>query len=114
MKSVKLKINDKDYILAMDRNTIKWLEAHGFVYEEFMSKPVTYREILWTSLFVKNHPDVNPSLAVKLMDTYAKEHGEGMVNQVVKFANEEYISFINALVGTDSTKNEEKLEIIEQ
>jgi len=114
MKSVKLKINDRDYVLAMDRNTIKWLEAHGFVYEDFMNKPVTYRELMWTCLFVKNHPDVSANLAIKLMDTYAKEHGENMVNKVVKFANDEYLSFINALVGTDSEKNEEELEIIEQ
>jgi len=113
MRSVKLNINDKDYLLAMDRNTIKWLEAHGFVYEDFLSKPVTYRELMWTCLFVKNHPDVSANLALKLMDTYAREHGENMVNQVVKFANEEYIAFINALTDTDSTKNE-KLEIIEQ
>lgn len=114
MKSVKLKINDKDYVLALDRNSIKWLEANGFVYDDFLKKPITYRELLWTSLFLKNHIDVNPSLAIKLMDTYASEKGENMVNKVVKFAHDEYLSFINALVDTDSTKNEEELEIIEQ
>ena len=114
MKSVKLNINNKDYVLAMDRNTIKWLEANGFIYDDFLKKPITYRDLLWTSLFVKNHKEVNPNLALKLMDSYASEHGENMVNKVVKFANDEYLSFINALVGTDSEKNEEELQIIEQ
>ena len=113
MKVLKLKINDKDYSLCYDRDSIKWLEANGFVYEDFVKKPITYREILWAGLFVKNHKDVNPNLAIKLMEAYAKEHGKGMVNKVVKFANDEYLSFINALLGTDSEKNEE-LEIVEQ
>lgn len=113
MKVLKLKINDKDYSLCLDRESIKWLEANGFAYEDFVRKPVTYRELLWASLFVRNHKDVNPNLAIKLMDTYASEHGENMVNEVVRFANEEYLSFINALVDTNSEKNE-KLEIVEQ
>ena len=113
MKVLKLKINDKDYSLCMDRETIKWLERMGFTYEEFTQKPITYRELLWECLFIRNHPEVSHNLAIKLMDTYAKEHGETMVNKVVKFANDEYISFINALIDTNSEKNEE-LEIIEQ
>ena len=48
------------------------------------------------------------------MDTYASEHSENMVNKVVRFAYEEYDSFINALTDTDSEKMEEELEIIEQ
>lgn len=114
MRVLKLKINDKNYSLCLDRESIKWLEASGFAYEDFVRKPVTYRELLWACLFVREHKDVNPSLAIKLMDTYAAEHGENMVNKVVKFASDEYLSFINALADTDSEKNEEELEIVEQ
>ena len=114
MKVLKLKINDKDYSLSLDRDSIKWLEANGFVYEDFIRKPVTYRELLWAGLFVRNHKDVSLNLALKLMDTYAKEHGENMVNKVVKFAHDEYLAFISALADTSSEKNEEELEIIEE
>ena len=30
MRKLKLKINDKDYTLEMNRDSIKWLEAMGF------------------------------------------------------------------------------------
>ena len=35
MRKLKLKINDKDYLLEMNRNSIKWLEANGFSIIDF-------------------------------------------------------------------------------
>ena len=110
MRKLKLKINDKDYLLEMNRNTIKWLEANGFSIADFELKPVTFYDLLWTSLFLVNHKDVNPNLAMKLLDTYSKDHN---VASVIKFAVEEYSAFMNALADIDSEKNEE-LEIIEE
>lgn len=111
MRKLKLKINDKDYVLEMNRDTIKWLEANGFSIEDFDKKPVTYYDLLWLSLFLANHREVNPNLAIKLMDSY-KASGKSPA-KVVRFAVEEYQSFMNALADTNSTENEEKLEIIE-
>ena len=92
MRKLKLKINDKDYLLEMNRN-----------------KPVTYFDLIWNSLFIANHKDVNSNLAMKLMESYEKEHN---VADVIKFAVEEYSAFMNALADTNSKKNE-TLEIIE-
>lgn len=111
MRKLKLKINDKDYTLEMNRDSIKWLEAMGFSIEEFDKKPITYYDLIWTSLFLANHKDVNSSLAIKLMDTYQKS-GKNPA-KVVKFAIEEYQTFMNALADINSTENEEELEIIE-
>lgn len=111
MRKLKLKINDKDYTLEMNRDSIKWLEAMGFSIEEFDKKPITYYDLIWTSLFLANHKDVNPNLAIKLMDTYQKS-GKNPA-KVVKFAIEEYQAFMNALADIDSMENEEELEIIE-
>ena len=109
MRKLKLKINDKDYTLEMNRLSIKWLESNGFSIEDFDKKPVTYYDLLWTSLFIVNHTDVNSSLAIKLLETYEKEH---TVANVIKFAIDEYSAFMSALADTSSKKNEE-LEIIE-
>ena len=68
MRKLKLKINDKDYTLEMNRSSIKWLEAHGFSIADFEAKPLTYYDLLWTSLFGANHKDVNPNLAIKLLE----------------------------------------------
>lgn len=111
MKKLKLKINDKDYTLEMNRETIKWMEANGFVIEEFERKPITYYDLLWYSLFLVNHREVNPNLAIKLMESY-KANGKNPSN-VIKFAIEEYQAFMTALTDINSTENEEKLDIIE-
>ena len=111
MRKLKLKINDKDYTLEMTRDSIKWLEAVGFSIEEFDKKPVTFYDLVWTSLFITNHKDVNSSLAIKLMDTY-KKSGKNPA-KVVRFAIEEYQAFMNALADIDSKENDEELEIIE-
>ncbi len=111
MRKLKIKINDKDYTLEMNRDTIKWLEAVGFSIEDFNKKPVTYYDLIWTSLFLANHKDVNPNLALKLMDTY-KASGKNPV-KVIRFAIEEYQSFMDALADIDLTESEEDLEIIE-
>ena len=58
MKKLKLKINDKDYTLEMTRDSIKWLEAMGFTIEEFDKKPITFYDLIWTSLFLANNKDV--------------------------------------------------------
>ena len=111
MRKLELKINDKNYTLEMNRDSIKWLEMNGFSLEKFDEKPVTYYDLLWTCLFVKNHKEVNQNLALKLMDTY-KENGK-QVGKVIKFALEEYQSFIRALTDIDSTETDEDLKITE-
>lgn len=111
MRKLKLKINDKDYTLEMTRDSIKWLEAMGFSIEEFDRKPITFYDLIWTSLFIANHKDINPNLAIKLMDTYQKS-GKSPA-KVVKVAIEEYQAFMSALADIDSKENDEELEIIE-
>lgn len=111
MRKLKLNINNKDYTLEMNRDTIKWLEAMGFNIEEFDKKPITFYDLIWTSLFMANHKDVNPNLAIKLMETYQKS-GKNPT-KVIKFGIEEHQSFTNALTDIDSIENEDELEIIE-
>lgn len=110
MRKCKLRINEKDYTLELNRDAIKWLEAYDFSIEDFEKKPATYYDLLWTSLFIANHKDVNPNLAIKLLETYEKSGKKPA--KVVKFAIEEYRAFMNALADIDSTETEE-LEIIE-
>ena len=111
MRTCKVKINDKDYSLTLNRDSIKWLESNGFTLEEFSNKPITYFDMICMSLFMANHKDVNPSLAQKLMESYEKDGKKPA--KIIKFAIEEYRSFMNALADIDSTESDEDLEIIE-
>lgn len=104
-------INGKDYTLELTRDSVKWLEANGFSIEEFFKKPITYFDLLWMSLFIANHKEVNSNLALKLMETYEKNGKKA--SKVVNFAIEEYQNFMNALSDINSKENDEELEITE-
>ncbi len=106
MNEKNIKIGDKEYTLAMNRESIKWLEANGFSLDDLGRKPVTCYELLWISLFRANHKDVNPNLAIKLMETY-QSSGEKPGN-IVKFAIDEYNSFLSALADIDLEENKQK------
>lgn len=112
MEKKTIKINDKDYVLEMTRNSIKWLEASGFSIDEFYKKPLTYFDLIWVSLFIANNKDVaqNPNLALKLIETYEKEGKKPA--EIVKFGIEQYKAFMNALADID-LNSDEKIEIVE-
>lgn len=102
MRKCSITIKDKEYIIQLNRESVMWLESSGFSLSEFENKPVLSIELLWTAGFKMNHSDVNPSLALKLMESYTEEGGD--VSEVAKFILEEYQSFINALSVTNSKK----------
>lgn len=109
MRKIEIKINDKDYLLEMNRNSIKWLENHGFSIADFEKKPITYFDLIWSSLFITNHKDISEEETINLLEQYEKENN---VTEVIKFAIEEYTSFMNALAVTNSKENK-NLKIIE-
>lgn len=109
MRKCSITINEKEYTIQINRDSIVWLEARGFSIEEFTRKPITYIDMIWTSGFLMNHSDVNQSLALKLMETYKEEGGDIM--EIVNFVLEEYQSFISALSDTKSKKKATITEI---
>lgn len=109
MRKCSIQINDKEYTIQLNRESVTWLENSGFDMSKFDSKPLTYVELLWTSGFLMNHSEVNANLALKLMDTYKEEGGD--ISEVVKFIIEEYQSFISALSVTNSKKKVKITEV---
>lgn len=102
MRKCSITIKDKEYTIQVNRESVMWLENNGFDITEFDKKPLTYIELLWTAGFIMNHNEVNPNLALKLMDSFVEEGGD--VSEIAKFVIEEYQSFINALSVTNSKK----------
>lgn len=102
MRKCSINIKDKDYTIELNRESIVWLENAGFNISDFEIKPLVTIELLWSAGFIMNHKDVNPNLALKLMDSYKEEGGD--VTEVAKFILEEYQSFISALSDTNCKK----------
>ncbi len=102
MNTCVINISDKDYTLCLTREAIKVIESMGFNINNFIAKPVTYMDTLWYGGFIANHKDVNPNLAVKLLETYQNEGGD--INEVLNFLGNEYSNFVNAPTDTNSKK----------
>ena len=109
MRKCSITINEKEYTIQINRESVTWLESSGFDVSKFDSKPLTYVELLWAAGFIMNHPEVNPNLALKLMDSYREEGGD--IAEIAKFVMEEYQSFISALSVTNSKKKAKITEI---
>ena len=102
MRKCSITIKDKEYTIQINRDSIVWLENSGFNLEDFERKPLTAVELLWAAGFRMNHNDVNPSLALKLMDSYKEEGGD--ITEIARFVMDEYQSFMNALSATNPKK----------
>lgn len=53
---INLTYNGEQYVLEYNRMAVKLLEANGFVFEEFMDKPMSNIELAFAGAFIKNHP----------------------------------------------------------
>ena len=109
MRKCSITIKDKEYTIQLNRDSVTWLENAGFELSKFESKPLLSVELLWTAGFIMNHSEVNPSLALKLMDSYKEEGGD--VAEVARFIIDEYQSFISALSVTNSKKKAKITEV---
>lgn len=102
MRKCSITIKDKEYTIQLNRDSVMWLEGAGFNVSDFDRKPLTSVELLWAAGFIMNHSEVNPNLALKLMDSYREEGGD--IAEVARFVLDEYQSFISALSVTNSKK----------
>ena len=113
MRICKLKLNNEEYKLTLTRESVKWLEAQNFSLENFIAKPITYYDLLWASLFLAYHQEVVSKNSIDLLKVCEKEYGQPYVTSIIKFAIEEYKSFMNALTDTNSIKKQVDLKIEE-
>lgn len=67
-KQIKLTHNDVEYILEFDRMTIKMLESAGFVLEDFMSKPITNIDLVFSAAFIKHHKNITQETVDEIFD----------------------------------------------
>ena len=54
-KKIDFDYDGKHYTLEYSRASIKYMEANGFVLEDFMAKPATMLDLAWRGAFYKNH-----------------------------------------------------------
>lgn len=55
---INLTYKGESYCLEFNRDTVKLLEQSGFKMEEFLEKPMSNIELVFTAAFIKNHPKI--------------------------------------------------------
>lgn len=68
MSKIVLKHEGKEYVLEYNRQSVKTMEAQGFVLDEITSKPMTMIPLLFTGAFFKNCKGIKRSLVDEIYD----------------------------------------------
>jgi hypothetical protein len=68
MSKINLTYDNKDYTLEYSRQSVKTMEAQGFVLDELTSKPMTMIPLLFSGAFIKNHRGMKRALIDEIFD----------------------------------------------
>ena len=75
MSKIALTYNDKEYELEYNRQSVRTMEAQGFVLDQISSKPVTMIPMLFTGAFIKNHKGIKRSLMDEMYEEISDKTG---------------------------------------
>lgn len=68
MSKINLTYDNKEYTLEYSRQSVKTMEAQGFVLDELTTKPMTMIPLLFSGAFIKNHRGMKRALIDEIFD----------------------------------------------
>ena len=69
MSKIVLNHEKKEYVLEYSRQSVKTMEAQGFVLDEITSKPMTMIPMLFSGAFIKNCKGVKRAVIDEIFDS---------------------------------------------
>ena len=75
MSKIVLNYDGKEYELEYSRQSVRTMEAQGFVLEQISAKPVTMIPMLFTGAFIKNHKGIKRNLMDEIYDEISDKTG---------------------------------------
>ena len=75
MSKIVLKYENKEYELEFNRQSVKQMEAQGFVLDEITSKPMTMIPMLFAGAFYKNCKGTKRSVIDDIFDSIGDKTG---------------------------------------
>ena len=75
MSKIALTYDKKEYVLEYSRQSVRTMEAQGFVLNELETKPVTMIPMLFQGAFIKNHRGIKRNLMDDLYEEVADKTG---------------------------------------
>ena len=68
MSKITITFDKTEYILEYNRQSVKTMEAQGFVLDELTSKPMTMIPMLFAGAFIKNHRGLKRAVIDDIFD----------------------------------------------
>lgn len=91
-KQLKLSYQGTEYVLEFTRNTVKRMEANGFVPDDVQRKPMSLIPELFAGAFMANHRWVKRTLIDEMFDTMPNKME--LLNKLIEMYNEPYAAIL--------------------
>ena len=75
MSKITITFDKTEYILEYNRQSVKTMEAQGFVLDELTSKPMTMIPMLFAGAFIKNHRGLKRAVIDDIFDNINDKTG---------------------------------------
>ena len=75
MSKITISYDKKEYALEYSRQSVRTMEAQGFVLDQISSKPVTMIPMLFTGAFMKNHKGIKRNLMDEMYEEVPDKTG---------------------------------------
>ena len=75
MSKINLTYEKTEYTLEYNRQSVKMMEAQGFVLDEITSKPMTMIPMLFEGAFIKNHKGIKRSVKDEIFENISDKTG---------------------------------------
>ena len=75
MSKITITFDKTEYTLEYNRQSVKTMEAQGFVLDELTSKPMTMIPMLFSGAFIKNHRSLKRALIDEIFDNINDKNG---------------------------------------
>ena len=75
MSKIALKYDGKEYELEYSRQSVRTMEAQGFILDQLSSKPITMIPMLFTGAFIKNHKGIKRNLMDEIYEEISDKSG---------------------------------------
>ena len=95
METIKFDYDGKRYVLGYTRESVKQIEAQGFVLEELSKKPLTMVPLLFYGAFAIHHRGIKRKLTDEIWD---KIKGDEILAALIEM----YSETISDLLGADA------------
>lgn len=75
MSKITMTYGKTEYTLEYNRQSVKTMEAQGFILDELTSKPMTMIPMLFSGAFIKNHRGMKRSVIDEIFDNLSDKNG---------------------------------------